>query len=207
MPQAKKSKNVSTPAHKAKKAAAPKKAPAAPKKEEVPVESVPVETPVEEPVDSVVPQISSDFLEFMTKLQAVNQMLSSLKADFRLLEKKATRELKAAEKASAKKKRKAGNRSPSGFVKPTKISDDLASFLSKPKGSEMARTEVTREINTYIRTHKLQDKDNGRKINADKKLTALLSLGPKDELTYFNLQKFMSPHFAKAGQPIPASNM
>ena len=205
-PKQKQPKNVSTPAPKAKKAAAPKKAPAAPKKE-VPVEPVPAETPVEEPVDSVVPQISNDFLEFMTKLQAVNQMLSSLKADFRVLEKKATRELKAAEKASAKKKRKAGNRSPSGFVKPTKISDDLASFLSKPKGSEMARTEVTREINTYIRTHKLQDKDNGRKINADKKLTALLSLGAKDELTYFNLQKFMSPHFAKAGQPIPKSNM
>ena len=205
-PKQKQPKNVSTPAPKAKKAAAPKKAPAAPKKE-VPVEPVPAETPVEEPVDSVVPQISNDFLEFMTKLQAVNQMLSSLKADFRVLEKKATRELKAAEKASAKKKRKAGNRSPSGFVKPTKISDDLASFLSKPKGSEMARTEVTREINTYIRTHKLQDKENGRKINADKKLTALLSLGAKDELTYFNLQKFMSPHFAKAGQPIPKSNM
>jgi upstream activation factor subunit UAF30 len=134
-------------------------------------------------------------------------MLSSLKADFRVLEKKATRELKAAEKASAKKKRKAGNRSPSGFVKPTKISDELASFLSKDKGSEMARTEVTREINTYIRTHKLQDKDNGRKINADKKLSALLKLQPKDELTYFNLQKYMSPHFAKAGQPVPANNM
>ena len=207
-PKQKQPKNVSTPAPKAKKAAAPKKAPAAPKKE-VPVEPVPAETPVEsvEPVDSVVPQISNDFLEFMTKLQAVNQMLSSLKADFRVLEKKATRELKAAEKASAKKKRKAGNRSPSGFVKPTKISDDLASFLSKPKGSEMARTEVTREINTYIRTHKLQDKDNGRKINADKKLTALLKLQPTDELTYFNLQKYMSPHFAKAGQPIPANNM
>jgi upstream activation factor subunit UAF30 len=205
-PKQKQPKNVTTPAPKAKKAAAPKKAAAAPKKE-VPVEPVPVEPVPVEQVDSVVPQISSDFLEFMTKLQAVNQMLSSLKADFRVLEKKATRELKAAEKASAKKKRKAGNRSPSGFVKPTKISDDLASFLSKPKGSEMARTEVTREINTYIRTNNLQDKDNGRKINADKKLTALLSLGANDELTYFNLQKFMSPHFAKAGQPVPASNM
>jgi upstream activation factor subunit UAF30 len=208
-PKQKQSKNVSTPAPKQKKAAAPKKAAAAPKKE-LPVAPTPVEpvvAPVEEPSDSVVPQISSDFLEFMTKLQAVNQMLSSLKADFRVLEKKATRELKAAEKASAKKKRKAGNRSPSGFVKPTKISDELASFLSKDKGSEMARTEVTREINTYIRTHKLQDKDNGRKINADKKLTALLKLQPKDELTYFNLQKYMSPHFAKAGQPVPANNM
>ena len=211
-PKQKQPKNVTAPAPKQKKPPASKKAPSAPKKEvpvePVQVEPVPVEpVPVETPIESVVPQISSDFLEFMTKLQGVNQMLSSLKADFRLLEKKTTRELKAAEKASAKKKRKAGNRSPSGFVKPTKISDDLASFLTKPKGSEMARTEVTREINTYIRTHKLQDKDNGRKINADKKLSSLLSLGPKDELTYFNLQKFMSPHFAKAGQPIPASNM
>ena len=205
MPQQKQKTKTTTPAPKQKKAAAPKKAPAAPKKE-VPAEPVVTETPVEEPVDSVVPQISSDFLEFMTKLQAVNQMLSSLKADFRNLEKKATRELRAAEKASMKKKRKAGNRSPSGFVKPTKISDELATFLGKPKGSEMARTEVTREINTYIRNHKLQDKDNGRKINADKKLTALLKLGSKDELTYFNLQKFMSPHFAKAGQPVPAVN-
>lgn len=205
MPQQKQKTKTATPAPKQKKAAAPKKAPAAPKKE-VPAEPVVTETPVEEPVDSVVPQISSDFLEFMTKLQAVNQMLSSLKADFRNLEKKATRELRAAEKASMKKKRKAGNRSPSGFVKPTKISDELASFLGKPKGSEMARTEVTREINTYIRNHKLQDKENGRKINADKKLTSLLKLGSKDELTYFNLQKFMSPHFAKAGQPVPAVN-
>lgn len=205
MPQQKQKPKTTTPAPKQKKAAAPKKAPAAPKKE-VPAEPVVTETPVEEPVDSVVPQISSDFLEFMTKLQAVNQMLSSLKADFRNLEKKATRELRAAEKASMKKKRKAGNRSPSGFVKPTKISDELASFLGKPKGSEMARTEVTREINTYIRNHKLQDKENGRKINADKKLTSLLKLGSKDELTYFNLQKFMSPHFAKAGQPVPAVN-
>ena len=62
----------------------------------------------------------------------------------------------------------------------------------------MARTEVTREINAYIREHKLQDKDNGRKINPDAKLLKLLKLKKGDELTYFNLQKYMSPHFAKA---------
>ena len=116
--------------------------------------------------------------------------------------KKAIRELKAAEKASQKRKRKQGNRSPSGFVKPTKISDELASFLGKDKGSEMARTEVTREINAYIREHKLQDKDNGRVIKADKKLSSLLKLKTSDELTYFNLQKYMSPHFAKSGVPL-----
>ena len=71
----------------------------------------------------------------------------------------------------------------------------------------MARTEVTRDINTYIRNNKLQDKDNGRQINPDKKLSALLKLPSGETLTYFNLQKFMSPHFAKAGQAGPAANM
>ena len=125
-------------------------------------------------------------------------LISSLKVEYRTLEKKWTRELKTAQKQSSKRKRKAGNRAPSGFVKPTRISDELASFLGKEKGTQMARTEVTREINTYIRAHKLQDKDNGRKINPDSKLASLLKLNKTDELTYFNLQKYMSPHFAKA---------
>ena len=69
----------------------------------------------------------------------------------------------------------------------------------------MARTEVTREINAYIRANHLQDKENGRKINADAKLTSLLSLTAADELTYFNLQKYMSRHFAKASDTAAAS--
>jgi chromatin remodeling complex protein RSC6 len=142
---------------------------------------------------------TSDYSEFMTKLQQVSSLLSALKSEFRLLEKKAVRELRTANKANAKRKRKTGNRSPSGFVKPTLISVELATFLGKAAGSEMARTEVTREINEYIRTHSLQDKTNGRKINADASLMALLKLKEDDELTYFNLQRYMSPHFAKAG--------
>ena len=129
-------------------------------------------------------------------------MLSTLKTEYRALEKKWSREVKSAQKVSSKRKRKAGNRAPSGFVKPTKISDELASFLGKEKGTEMARTEVTRDINKYIRTNNLQDKENGRKINPDTKLAALLKLKKTDELTYFNLQRYMSPHFAKANKDV-----
>lgn len=143
-------------------------------------------------------QFTDSFTSFMTKLQSVVQQMNALKTEFRVLEKKALRELKAAQKVQAKKKRKSGNRSPSGFVKPTLISDELANFLKKPSGTEMARTEVTREINSYIRANDLQDKQNGRKINPDANLTTLLKIGKGDELTYFNLQRYMSPHFAKA---------
>jgi hypothetical protein len=145
-------------------------------------------------LDEVMVKQSTDFL---TKLQQISALISTLKTEYRVLEKKWTKELKIAQKLSSKRKRKAGNRAPSGFVKPTGISDELAKFLEKPVGSEMARTEVTRDINKYIRTNGLQDKENGRKIIPDSKLAALLKLSNTDELTYFNLQRYMSPHFAK----------
>jgi len=83
------------------------------------------------------------------------------------------------------------------FVKPTLISNEMASFLGKPEGSVLFRTEVTREVLAYIRDHKLQDKDNGRKINPDDNLFKLLKLNKGDELTYFSLQSYMAVHFTK----------
>jgi upstream activation factor subunit UAF30 len=187
---------VDTAAAVEKKARKPK----APKAEATPapvIESPVVADAAAETADAEAP-LAEQSVEFLAKLQQLGTLISSLKTEYRTLEKKWSREVKAAQKQSSKRKRKAGNRAPSGFVKPTKISDELASFLGKEKGTEMARTDVTREINTYIRAHKLQDKDNGRKIIPDTKLAALLKLKKTDELTYFNLQKYMSPHFAKA---------
>jgi upstream activation factor subunit UAF30 len=143
--------------------------------------------------------------ELLAKLQQVGNLISAIKVEYRALEKKWQRELKTAQKQSSKRKRKSGNRQPSGFVKPTRISEELAKFLDKPITCEMARTEVTREINKYIRTNNLQDKENGRKINPDTKLSSLLKLKKTDELTYFNLQRYMSPHFAKAVKEVVVS--
>ena len=102
-----------------------------------------------------VPTMGTQFDNLLGQLSSLRQQLASVTVQVRALSKRAEREVKAANKAS-RKKRKTGNRQPSGFVKPTKISDELAKFLGKPKGTELARTEVTREINSYIRDHKLQ---------------------------------------------------
>jgi chromatin remodeling complex protein RSC6 len=133
----------------------------------------------------------------LTKLQSAQAILVSLRSEVNELKRQHARELRAANKANKRRKTNA-NRAPSGFVKPTLISNELAAFLGKPEGSVLARTEVTREVNAYIRTQKLQDKDNGRKINPDAKLLKLLKLKKGDELTYFNLQKYMAAHFAKS---------
>lgn len=192
--KAKTSKGSKTKAVKAVKAA----------KVETPVEKVVVaaEAPKNEVVEAAPPSLADAFGNLLGQLTALRSQLTSVTGQVRQLQKRADRELKNAHKASKKRSRRSGNRAPSGFVKPTKISSELAAFLGKPKGTEMARTEVTREINGYIRQHSLQDPANGRRILADAKLKKLLKLKSSDELTYFNLQRYMSPHFAKKNKAI-----
>ena len=141
------------------------------------------------------------YVSVLSKLQGAQSLITSIRSEVNELKRQHARELRVANKANKRRKTNA-NRAPSGFVKPTLISNELAAFLGRPEGSVLARTEVTREVNAYIRTQKLQDKDNGRKINPDAKLLKLLKLKKGEELTYFNLQKFMAAHFAKT---VPAA--
>jgi len=126
-----------------------------------------------------------------------------LKNEFKALEKRVQRELKNAQKKASNRKRTSGNRQPSGFIKPTLISPELAAFLGKPEGTELARTAVSKEINQYIRANNLQEPTNGRKINPDAKLSKLLKIGKGEELTYFNLQRYMKHHFVKTEAVAP----
>jgi chromatin remodeling complex protein RSC6 len=174
-----------------------------PKAEEAPVNEL---APATQPAaDAAAPEASSVSLkltEFNAKLQQLVGLFSTVKNDFKTLEKAVARELKNAQKASSKKRRNNVNRKPSGFVKPTRISDELAQFLGKTVGTEMARTDVSKEINTYIQANGLQDKQNGRRIHPDDKLTKLLKVKKDDELTYFNLQRYMKHHFVKPGEAV-----
>jgi chromatin remodeling complex protein RSC6 len=195
----------STPAPVAEKPKAEKKV-KAPKESKSDV-AAPAPAPVAEPVatdseQSDVSSLTSKLADFGEKINKLTSVVAAMKNEYKVLDKAIARELKSAQKASQKKKRTSGNRAPSGFVKPTLISDELAVFLGKEKGTELARTAVSKEIHAYIRAAKLQDPTNGRKINADAKLAKLLKLGKADALTYFNLQKYMKHHFIKTVAPV-----
>jgi chromatin remodeling complex protein RSC6 len=69
--------------------------------------------------------------------------------------------------------------------------------MGVPNGSEMARTEVTKFVHTYIKDKNLQNPDNGQEIFPDSKLRKLLYTGKNKKITYFKLQTYLKPHFLK----------
>jgi len=191
--QSKKSKSVEPKVESVEPVEKPKKV----KKVVEPVVDVVVDNVVV-PVVQTEGSLQESFNGVVSLLGEMNGLLSKVKAELKVLEKQVSKEMKVLDKINQKKNKNKGSRAPSGFVKPTKISDELATFLKKEKGSMMARTDVTKEMTAYIRENSLQDKSNGRKILPDAKLKKLLKVSDADELTYFNLQKFMSPHFEKS---------
>jgi len=178
------------------------------------VEAAPAPTPAPEPVVEAEPSDPAAFVnqrlaEFSAKLQQLTSNLATIKTDFKTLGKDVSRVMKAAVKASSKKRKSNSERKPSGFTKPTRISDEMANFLGVAHGTEMARTAVSKEIHNYVEKHNLKQKDNGRYFRADAKLAKLLNYhykgdDKKEMLGYFNLQKYMKHHFQKAGDATSA---
>jgi|SRR6056300_619241 upstream activation factor subunit UAF30 len=92
-----------------------------------------------------------------------------------------------------KAKKRAEN---NGFNRKQKISDKLRGFLGLKKNELVSRSEVTKAINKYITEKGLKHPDNGRVLVMDDKLRDLLQPGDV-QVTYLNLQKFLSPHYIK----------
>jgi len=120
--------------------------------------------------------------------------VNTLQQQIRQLEKNIKKEMKGLKKAAEKSKNK-GNKKPSGFANPTKVTKELCEFMNKEEGTQIARTEVTRALISYIKLNNLQNKANKKIILPDEKLQFLLGINEEQELTYFNLQKYMNKHF------------
>ncbi len=134
------------------------------------------------------------FRHLRQELQQIKSFASKSLLELNNLEKDVYKAYRTMAKKSASKPKRS-SRIPTGFAKPTVISDELCDFLGKPHGCELARTEVTKYMSEYIKKHSLQHHRDKRKIVPDRKLTKLLRLQKSDKLTYFNLQRFMKHHF------------
>jgi chromatin remodeling complex protein RSC6 len=153
-----------------------------------PVKEVVEETPVEESVVSPLAELSG-------KISAFASLVKETQAALKVLTKEYDRMKKMVEKTE--RKRANARTSPSGFAKPTKISDEMCAFLGVDKGTEMSRTEVTRRINAYVKANNLNDPANKRIIKPDPKLKKVLATKDDDVISYFSLQRHIKIHFLK----------
>jgi upstream activation factor subunit UAF30 len=122
---------------------------------------------------------------------------SSIKALAKLLRKlRTTQDDPDGEKA----KTRASN---NGFNRPLEVSPKLRLFLGLADDELISRSEVTRRINAYVTANNLKHPDNGRVIILDEKLTELLEPPSGLQITFLNVQKYLSPHYLKNIKVVP----
>ena len=78
----------------------------------------------------------------------------------------------------------------SKFMQPLELSTDLAAVVGR---GPMPRTEVTKKLWAYIKTHKCQDQKNKRMIVPDEKLAKVLG---KKSVNMFEMTKLVSKHLS-----------
>lgn len=146
--------------------------------------------------DNTFDDLCLQFEQLITQLNSTKTQISGIQQHIKQLEKGVKKQIKGLKKEVLKTKNK-GNRQPSGFAKPSKVTKELCEFMNKAEGTEIARTEVTCALVSYIKEHKLENDKNSKIINPDEKLKMLLGVEDGQELNYFTIQKFMNKHFVK----------
>ena len=140
--------------------------------------------------------ISSQLETLLGTISGLITQLKTVQSEVKVLQKNYNRVLKDHNKTLLK--RKTTNRQPSGFAKPSKISGEMAKFLSLDPSEEIPRNQVTKLINNYIIEHDLRNEKDKRQILPNPELSKLLNLKGDEQLSYFNLQKYMKHHFIKS---------
>ena len=141
-------------------------------------------------------ELFAQFEQLINQLSVMKNQITGVQNNIKHLEKNVKKQMKGLKKEVTKTKSK-GNRAPSGFAKPSKVTKELCEFMNKTEGTEIARTEVTRALVAYIKENKLENTSNLKIISPDEKLKVLLGIEDGQELNYFNIQKYMNKHFVK----------
>jgi chromatin remodeling complex protein RSC6 len=151
-------------------------------------------------VEALSARLTAELESFRAYKQTLSDLAKEMTARMETLVKDAQRVLKKAGKGRRRRAPAEGatsTRKPTGFHSPMSVTEELCTFLSKPAGTKFSRTDVTNEINAYIRANNLQNPEDKRQIIPDARLRTLLRLTPDQTLTYFNLQKAFNHLFVK----------
>lgn len=132
-------------------------------------------------------------------MESLQAEILALRADVKNLA-KMIRKVRSVQDDPTGEKTKARSEN-NGFNRALQISDKLREFLGAEEGQLVSRSEVTRRVNQYIKANNLKHPDNGRIIILDDKLTDLLAPPEGVQVTFLNMQKYISPHYIKTEAP------
>lgn len=128
-------------------------------------------------------------------VEALTADVQSLRSDIKSLSKLVRKLIQKHEDPDGEKaKARSAN---NGFNRPLEITHELSSFLGLSSDEKISRSNVTKQINKYIIAQGLKHPDNGRVIIMDDQLTSLLKPPPDVQITFLNIQKYLSPHYVK----------
>jgi chromatin remodeling complex protein RSC6 len=133
----------------------------------------------------------------LASLTTLRETVSAMITDVKRLQKRVPRELKDARKRKRRVRaegEEGAKRGPSIFEIPTKVTDELCKFLGHPAGTLISRSNVTKQINNYVKEKGLKNKHD---IKPDAALRKLLAVPETEQLTYFNLQRYLNKHYVK----------
>lgn len=162
--------------------------------------------------DSINVNYIDSFNSIIDNLSLLKLQISSIQQKIRCIEKEIKKDLKKVNKQNnsiKEKKQKLSEKKPSGFAKPIPVTKELCEFMNKPNGSDIARTEVTKALISYIEINNLKDKSKKTNIIPDDKLQNLLGISKEEipDLNFFNIQKYMNRHFITNKNNIISSNI
>ena len=150
-------------------------------------------------------QVQQQLEDIGKEVKNVNNELKNLRKKYLKIVKSLTKNKKRKPVDSTEES--APKKEPSGFISPIALSREFTEFLNVPEDIMLPRTVVTKQIIAFIKENGLESTTNGRNFDLTDstnenavKLRKLFNIENGNEVTYFNLQSFLKPHFITASK-------
>jgi len=171
--------------------------------------STEIETVIATKMESSSDQLKGILSALTEQSSNMKTLMNNVRAVLKDVEKQNKELEKLRNKKSRGKTERAANALPSGITKPVAISDELAKFLGVAIGTLVPRNEVTKGVSGYVKENELSDPTNKQRFILDerpaaKTLRDLLG-NPSEDVTYFNLQRYLKHHYLQNPDKVPTS--
>jgi upstream activation factor subunit UAF30 len=157
--------------------------------------------------------MTSKLGELADKIASISIVMKDALAITKTLQKEYVRICKVHSAAVSSGRKKKASPSSTGPRKVAlgSMSESMAQFLGRSVEDKVSRKDVVQGLNRYVKENKLQSPTDGRIILPDEKLNALLNIEEDVILNYFNMQRYINPHFSvikgedQTQQPLPVA--